>query len=608
MNSGLSCQRVFRLSLFALIASLAAAQPIFIERHSNSAAGTLRGFAASDSALVAVGDGGRILSSVDGIAWQARNSKTADALRGVTYGNGAFVAVGDNGRVLVSSDGAQWSDAARSGTSSRLNAVLYANGRYVGAGENGTIVTSADGQNWTAAQSGVTTSLRGVGWLPTDAFVVCGEQGVILTSVDASVWTLRPAGTTQDIEASCANAGLFVGSNSVILSGGISISAAGATWSASPALNTATGHWRGVALGPLFRLVVGDGGSVAGMGINGPFRSYESGTTRDLTSVSFAKNTFFAVGANETILQGAPYSSAAPDEIGNLSTRSQVSTGSGTLISGFVISGSGTKRLLVRAGGPSLKTFGVSLPLAQPVLTVFDNSGRMIDRNSGWTTNPKADQLRATASNVGAYAYPDSSADSALLLNLAPGLYTAQVSGASGGIGLVEIYDTEIWPAISTSRVVNLSSRCFVGAGQATAITGLSLPQNRRLLIRAVGPTLDAFGVQGVLANPMIDLIRPEYVTPLHGGGVLNPAVTAARNDDWNSTVPPIASAYLSDWGSSDEIRATTTTCGAFQLPEGSKDAAMLVTLKWSPMTLQVRGSDGGSGIALVEVYDLGAR
>jgi hypothetical protein len=57
--------------------------------------------------------------------------------------------------------------------------------------------------------------------------------------------------------------------------------------------------------------------------------------------------------------------------------------------------------------------------------------------------------------------------------------------------------------------------------------------------------------------------------------------------------------------GSPEEIRAATRACGAFPLPEGSEDAAMLVTFDYSPMTVQVSGVDGGTGIALIEIYEV---
>ena len=128
----------------------------------------------------------------------------------------------------------------------------------------------------------------------------------------------------------------------------------------------------------------------------------------------------------------------------NISTRAFVGKGSNVAIAGFVISGSaGTKQVLLRAIGPTLSQFSVVGALAQPVLTLFDSSGTLIATNTGWSTNANASQISAVFIAVGAFALPDDSADSALLLSLAPGSYTAEVSGLNGtsGTALIEVYE-----------------------------------------------------------------------------------------------------------------------------------------------------------------------
>jgi len=113
-------------------------------------------------------------------------------------------------------------------------------------------------------------------------------------------------------------------------------------------------------------------------------------------------------------------------------------------IAGFVVAGgSGTKPVLIRGIGPALAQFSVTGVLAQPVLTVFDSSGNAIASNTGWGTSSNSAQLTAAMSATGAFALPAGSADSALLLSLAPGTYTAQVSGLnnSTGTALIEVYE-----------------------------------------------------------------------------------------------------------------------------------------------------------------------
>lgn len=129
-----------------------------------------------------------------------------------------------------------------------------------------------------------------------------------------------------------------------------------------------------------------------------------------------------------------------PSRLINLSTRTQVGVGENELIAGFVVGGAGPSRLLVRAVGPGLAPFGVSGLLAQPVLSLRSRFSDIIQRNQGWTTGTNTADLRGAAGLVGAFSLEP--ADCAMVVTLAPGEYTAQVSGVAGSTGeaLVEIY------------------------------------------------------------------------------------------------------------------------------------------------------------------------
>jgi len=124
----------------------------------------------------------------------------------------------------------------------------------------------------------------------------------------------------------------------------------------------------------------------------------------------------------------------------NVSTRGLVGTGGNILIAGFIVSGTTSETLLVRAVGPGLTTFGVSGVLTDPQIAVFNSSGVQIASNTSWGGSSA---LSGIFSRTGAFALPANSRDSALVITLAPGAYTAQVSGVSGdsGIALVEVYD-----------------------------------------------------------------------------------------------------------------------------------------------------------------------
>ena len=128
----------------------------------------------------------------------------------------------------------------------------------------------------------------------------------------------------------------------------------------------------------------------------------------------------------------------------NISTRGDVGTGENILIGGFIVTGNAPKKVLVRAIGPSLTAFGVGGALADPRLRVF-NGAALIAENDNWSAVPAESTATAQAArDTGAFALANGSKDAALILTLAPGAYTAQVSGADGtstGVALIEVYE-----------------------------------------------------------------------------------------------------------------------------------------------------------------------
>ncbi|MCX6952897.1 MAG: hypothetical protein NTV51_12145 [Verrucomicrobia bacterium] len=124
----------------------------------------------------------------------------------------------------------------------------------------------------------------------------------------------------------------------------------------------------------------------------------------------------------------------------NVSARAFSGTAASALTAGFVIGGTGTDTLLIRGVGPALTQFGVDGALAAPQLTLFNAAGVQIGTNAGWGGGAV---LAAAFAKVGAFGLPTTSADSALLVTLPPGLYTVQVSGVNSttGIALVEVYE-----------------------------------------------------------------------------------------------------------------------------------------------------------------------
>ncbi|MCX6954221.1 MAG: hypothetical protein NTV51_18885, partial [Verrucomicrobia bacterium] len=141
------------------------------------------------------------------------------------------------------------------------------------------------------------------------------------------------------------------------------------------------------------------------------------------------------------IYDGTPAATFGPatPRLTNVSARTQVGTGGDVLIAGFTIGGLTSKTVLIRAVGPTLLGFGVTGALVDPQLALFSGADK-IDENDNWGGVPA---VAATFFTVGAFPLDPGSRDAVLLVMLAPGSYTAQVSGANGttGVALVEVYD-----------------------------------------------------------------------------------------------------------------------------------------------------------------------
>jgi hypothetical protein len=124
----------------------------------------------------------------------------------------------------------------------------------------------------------------------------------------------------------------------------------------------------------------------------------------------------------------------------NVSNRGFSGTGPNVLTVGFVITGTSSMTVLIRGIGPTLVEYSVSGSLADPQLTVFDSNQNVVGFNDGWSGSAA---LQAAFSEVSAFPLPVTSKDSAIVVTLSPGAYTAQVSGAGGttGIVLLEVYE-----------------------------------------------------------------------------------------------------------------------------------------------------------------------
>lgn len=137
---------------------------------------------------------------------------------------------------------------------------------------------------------------------------------------------------------------------------------------------------------------------------------------------------------------------AAGPKAANVSTRGLVGTGPDQLIAGFVVTGSVSRRMLIRGAGPTLAALGVPGVLADPQLRlVAQATGRVIRSNDNWASGEDATIISSASSAAGAFPFGGNSRDAAMIVMLPPGAYTAQLSGVNNatGVGIVEVYDVD---------------------------------------------------------------------------------------------------------------------------------------------------------------------
>jgi hypothetical protein len=266
--------------------------------------------------------------------------------------------------------------------------------------------------------------------------------------------------------------------------------------------------------------------------------------------------------------------SAPADLFGNISTRAHVGNADDVLIGGFILDGlpSDTKRLMIRALGPSLTQSGVSGALSDTTLEVHDASGNVIT-NDNW----KISDLTSTSQQAEIEATgipPRDDLESALVMTLPAGQsVTAIVRGKNGtaGVGLVEMYDLDRGlPA----KLLNISTRGHVGAGDDVMIAGAIILGSKsvQVVLRAIGPSLVGSGVSNPLEDPVLELRDPN-------GGLI------ASNDDWQEHEA--------------EVNATLLA------PTDSRESVIVADLFPANYTAIARGKDGSVGVALVEAYYL---
>ncbi len=583
---------------------------------SSGAGGTLNDIAyggAPANLFVAVGGGGGgnvYITSPNGVNWTSRGFGTSQTIRGVKHVNGRFLAVGDN-TMLASTDGTAWIPVPLAGSPS-LYQTAYGAGAYVAVGAAGTVLRSTDAVVWTTRASGATgtlvdvifaagkfaavsstgeivTSLDGLAWSSKTSnatalanivyaggqFLALGARNSYFVSTDTEIWTPEQHGSGQSLfdALEFKNRLVAVGAFGSVLTQALPAPAgtAAPVITASPASQTArTGQSLTLTVAssgspaPAYQWLKNDvpiAGATAATLVLSPVQFADAGTYACVATTPAGA----AISATATLLV------APAAQLSNLSVRTTLAAAQ-SLNVGLTVGGNGnSKRILVRAAGPALASFGVPGVMADPKIELFSR-GQKFAENDNWNT----DSAGFDFARVGAFVFPNSSRDAAWSGFLDGGV-SVVASGTGAGALLVECYDIDL-ATPTPNRLINLSARNRVGPGADVLIAGLYVAGSGtlRVLVRGVGPALTAFGVGGVLADPKVELFD-------------SAGVKIAENDNW-----------------SDAFAPTFASVGAFALPSGSLDAALVATLTAGrAYTVQVSGANGGVGEALVELYEL---
>lgn len=273
--------------------------------------------------------------------------------------------------------------------------------------------------------------------------------------------------------------------------------------------------------------------------------------------------------------------------LANLSTRGNVPAG-GELTPGFVLRGDGVKELIIRAVGPELADFGVGTAMADPALALVPLGGSTPSlTNDNWEDAANSIQLAATSASLGAFPLNPGSRDAAVLSSVslpnAAGTkgFTVQITSTSGaaGIALAEVYDPD--GTGGSAQLINISARGFSGVGADVLAPGFVIDGDgaKTMLIRVVGPTLGGFGVPDTMTDPRLEVIPSGQ------------SFAIASNDNWEGTTA---------------LKAAFQTTGAFTFgDDASLDAAVVVRLPPGAYTVRPAGADDGTGVILVEAFEV---
>ncbi len=286
---------------------------------------------------------------------------------------------------------------------------------------------------------------------------------------------------------------------------------------------------------------------------------YNQAVTEKITSGG-ARSIFTANSADQN-LQGLAI--APTGHLRNIATRVGVQTGEKVLIAGFITTGDTI--LLLRGLGPSLSNAGVAGALQDPILSLYGSTGSKFNGNDNWKDGGDGPAIQSTG------IPPTDNREAALLLGLGGDSYTVIESGKNKttGIGLVEVYEIA---TSSDAELANISTRGFVGTGDNVLIGGFIIGGgDATVVVRAIGPSLTAFGVVGALQDPTLT-VR-------------------------NANGFPVG--FDNDWKQHQQAAIQATGLA----PKDDRESAVLLSLPAGQYTAAVSGVGNTTGVGLVEIY-----
>jgi hypothetical protein len=295
----------------------------------------------------------------------------------------------------------------------------------------------------------------------------------------------------------------------------------------------------------------------------------------------------------------------------SVSTRAYVGTGDQQLIGGFSVAGSESKQMLLRAVGAGLAQYGVPGVLPNPKLMIVPMPGTSVPAglvlaNDDWTNQLNPAAVTTAAAAVYDFSLVNYPLDSALLVTLPPGSYSAIVEGVGGttGVALIEAYEVN---RPGDTKIVSLSTRGYADIGREM-IAGFDVQGNpgetKRILIRVQGPNLAQYGVTGAMPDPCLELHAAD-------------STILIANDDWSAGDTTVVNGISDDFTPVVASYSEKAIAATGLAPKNRLEPAVLVDLLPGAYTVVVKPFEklnptppttpqiAQPGVALVEVFEI---